>query len=157
MHRIAVQTIQRAYVSIDVQTPTRAYESITVHILTRTHESMTIQTLTRAYESHHCPNTNASIWVTSLSKQYHEHIIQLLSKRSHHRHIAVPTRTRAQHLPCLKRAATTCPKRARRVLHEINLTNIDNTGRYINCEDGLSIPFWVSHCLGYSVDDTVWT
>jgi len=30
---------------------------------------------------------------------------------------------------------------AYRVLHEINLTNIDNTGRYINCEDGLSIPF----------------
>ena len=30
---------------------------------------------------------------------------------------------------------------AQRVLHEINLTTIDNTGRYINCEDGLSIPF----------------
>lgn len=30
---------------------------------------------------------------------------------------------------------------AKRVLHEINLTNIENSGRYINCEDGLAIPF----------------
>lgn len=30
---------------------------------------------------------------------------------------------------------------AQRVLHEINLMTLDNTGRFINCEDGLEIPW----------------
>ena len=30
---------------------------------------------------------------------------------------------------------------AKRVLHEITLMNIENTGSFINCEDGLNIPW----------------
>jgi len=30
---------------------------------------------------------------------------------------------------------------AKRVLHEISIGTMDTTGRFINCEDGLQIPF----------------
>lgn len=30
---------------------------------------------------------------------------------------------------------------AKRVLHETNLTTLENSGRFVNCEDGLAIPF----------------
>lgn len=30
---------------------------------------------------------------------------------------------------------------AKRVLHEISILNLDSTGKFINCEDGLEIPW----------------
>ena len=30
---------------------------------------------------------------------------------------------------------------AKRVMHEISLMSLDNTGTFINCEDGLPIPW----------------
>lgn len=30
---------------------------------------------------------------------------------------------------------------AKRVMHEISLLSLDNTGTFINCEDGLPIPW----------------
>jgi len=30
---------------------------------------------------------------------------------------------------------------AKRVLHEINIQSMETTGRFINCEDGLNIPW----------------